>query len=178
MTEEWRPVPDGYGPYEVSSFGRVRNRAGHVLFQFVGTKGYPQAMLTRRRGERQVNTKVHRLVALAFLGPRPEGMTINHLDGVKTNNTASNLEYLTNAENIGHAVRMGRYAGWTRRPPRSGKKLAWEQVREIRRMVGSGETHSAAGLLFGVTRSTVGQIVNGKIWKEPPVDAAPQGETP
>lgn len=43
---------------------------------------------------------VHSLVAEAFLGPRPEGYDIDHIDGNKTNNTAENLRYVTHTENM------------------------------------------------------------------------------
>jgi hypothetical protein len=43
---------------------------------------------------------VHRLVGEAFLGPLQLGMDTNHKDGVKTNNRVTNLEYVTEGENI------------------------------------------------------------------------------
>jgi hypothetical protein len=53
--------------------------------------------------------RVHRLVALAWI-PNPHGLPeINHLDGVKANNDASNLEWCTTLENLQHARRMGLY---------------------------------------------------------------------
>jgi hypothetical protein len=50
--------------------------------------------------------RVHTMVALAFLGPRPDGLQINHIDGDCQNNAASNLEYCTASENMKHAVRL------------------------------------------------------------------------
>ena len=45
---------------------------------------------------------VHSLVAEAFLGPRPEGYDIDHINGDKTRNEASNLRYVTHTENMRH----------------------------------------------------------------------------
>lgn len=49
---------------------------------------------------------IHRLVAEAFLGKK-EGLDINHIDGDKTNNDLSNLEWCTRGENNRHAYRIG-----------------------------------------------------------------------
>jgi len=50
---------------------------------------------------------VHLLVAGAFLGPKPEGMEVNHLDGNKRNNRPENLEYTSRSGNMKHAVAAG-----------------------------------------------------------------------
>ena len=46
------------------------------------------------------NTSVHRMVAECYIGPCPEGMEVDHIDGDKTNNHISNLQYLTPEENL------------------------------------------------------------------------------
>ena len=57
--------------------------------------------------QRVVCRYVHHLVAEAFIGARPQGFQLNHLDGVKANNAAKNLEYTTPMQNIHHAIRLG-----------------------------------------------------------------------
>jgi hypothetical protein len=112
--EEWRAVVGFEGVYEVSSVGRVRRvllyrHKSNALPPARGTtlnrRGYPIVALSSA-GRRKLAT-VHSLVAEAFIGPRPEGMQINHIDGVKTNNAPSNLEYVSAAQNIRHAAAMG-----------------------------------------------------------------------
>ncbi len=56
--------------------------------------------------------RVHSLVAQYFIGPRPEGYQVNHIDGNKTNNHYSNLEYVTPMQNIRHSVETGLKASW------------------------------------------------------------------
>lgn len=114
---EWLDVTIADGKYsrryQVSSDGDVRAHPdariggmvpGKVLFQSKDDRGYPQVQLWMNCVP--LSVKVHRLVAEAFLGAREAGMTINHMDGDKTNNFVGNLEYVTNQENIRHAHRV------------------------------------------------------------------------
>jgi len=50
---------------------------------------------------------IHSIIAQHFLGTRPHKFTVNHKDGVKTNNRIENLEYLSNTDNVRHAFAMG-----------------------------------------------------------------------
>jgi len=56
-----------------------------------------------------VKRAIHRLVAAAFHGPRPDGQHIRHLDGNHLNNEASNLTYGTPSQNILDQVAHGRH---------------------------------------------------------------------
>jgi hypothetical protein len=53
---------------------------------------------------------VARLVAVTFLGVTPDGYTVNHIDGNRLNNAVSNLEWLSNGDNIRHVFQTGLYA--------------------------------------------------------------------
>lgn len=115
MTEQWRPIP-GYLGYEASSEGRVRSVRipgrkfrGRVLSQYVDHRGYLRT--TVHQGVNSyASLDVHTLVTLAFLGPRPNGMQVRHLDGDPLNNWATNLSYGTQAENNLDQVRHGTHA--------------------------------------------------------------------
>jgi len=115
MQEKWKDVVIDGGMYadryQVSNLGRVRahinakikgSKPGRILFQSEDDRGYKQVLIYYQR--RQHTVKVHRLVATSFLGPR-NGLTVNHIDGDKSNNCVSNLEYITNLENCRHAHR-------------------------------------------------------------------------
>ena len=55
---------------------------------------------------KRVTALAHRLVWRHFRGPIPEGLTINHKDGIKSRNQPDNLELATHSEQMLHAVRM------------------------------------------------------------------------
>lgn len=104
--ETWLPIPGYEGKYEVSDSGRVRNRRGYVLKpgNSGGRFGYPMVILSPRK-----KRYVHELVALAFIGPRPEGQVIRHLDGDRFNNVPPNLTYGTSSQNNYDTVEHGRH---------------------------------------------------------------------
>lgn len=107
--EDWRQVH--WAPrYWVSNHGRVCNATtDKVLTCARNNKGYYQAFL--RVDGRTQRPLLSRLVAEAFLGPCPDGLTVDHKDRNTANNHVSNLEYVTQAENTRRWVSMDRAAG-------------------------------------------------------------------
>jgi hypothetical protein len=133
--ERWRLVLKGY--YEVSSFGRVRRAkpgsrtwVGRLLKPGLAKNGsYYYVCVTVDRKWNRI--PVHILVAEAFLGPCPKGKEVNHDDGDKLNNYFRNLEYLTHAKNMQHAIDTGLRK--TACGEQSGSaKLTAKDVKEIR----------------------------------------------
>lgn len=86
--------------YEASSRGRIRNKnTGHMLIGVpLQGKGYLRVLIYRN-GKR-VDKTVHRVVWEAFNGPLQEGMSIDHIDEDKTNNSIENLRIMTPSENV------------------------------------------------------------------------------
>ncbi|MDK7147208.1 NUMOD4 motif-containing HNH endonuclease [Corynebacterium kroppenstedtii] len=117
--ERWRPVVDYEGIYEVSDQGRVRS-LDRIITQHDGMKRPMRGRILRQQvrddGHTQVvmkymgvaaTRKVHRLVAMAFLGPCPEGMEVCHNNGNPADNRLSNLRYGTRSENMYDRVKHG-----------------------------------------------------------------------
>jgi hypothetical protein len=104
---------------------------------------------------------VHVLVAEAFIGHRPPGMVVRHLDGNRKHNHVSNLAWGTPAENSADMVAHGNSS----RGERHGMvRLKESDVREIRLLIKSGATHLSIAGRFGVSKSTVSAIAVGRIW--------------
>jgi hypothetical protein len=98
--EEWRPIP-GFD-YEASSLGRIRNSTTkHVLSPGDNGRGYAIVNLAGARMR-----YVHRLVAVAFLGPCPGDCEVDHRNATKRDNRPGNLQYVTHDANVKlHALR-------------------------------------------------------------------------
>ena len=98
--ETWQQI-EGHENYEISNYGRVRNRAtGKMRSTHDDQRGYEQVNLYTN-GKKH-SCKVHRLVANAFI-PNPDNLPqINHIDGNKWNNCADNLEWCSQADNLTH----------------------------------------------------------------------------
>jgi hypothetical protein len=110
--EVWKDIPGFEGKYQVSNQGRVKSlryrgsSQEQILKQRLTVYGYYDVGLEKKR------YRVHRLVWEAFNGPIPEGMQINHIDEVKTNNALTNLSLMTPKENSNWGTRNERIAKW------------------------------------------------------------------
>lgn len=119
MTEEWRAVVGYEGLYEVSNQGQVRSvnrsrkgrydcsaRVRGQMLKPINQNGY--LLATLRKGGIQKHYRIHRLVADAFIpNENPERNRVNHIDGDKSNNNVTNLEWCTYRENAIHAINNG-----------------------------------------------------------------------
>lgn len=120
MVERWLPVPGYEGFYEVSDAGGVRSvardvrhwrggvqkRLGRAMTQTAERDGYRVVHLCRDGKPKML--KVHRLVALAFLGePESPDLIVCHRDGVPDHNTPTNLYWGTHTQNVADAFRHG-----------------------------------------------------------------------
>lgn len=163
--ERWRPVP-GFPGYHVSDHGRVwSDKTRRILRPGTNRHGYHHVILSHRG--RTTTHSVHVLVATAFIGPRPPGQEVNHLNGDPTNNRIQNLEYVSHRENALHAIRIGLYRRNGEDNPAA--KLTERDVRAIRSAAAEGGiTLRELALRYGVSVSAIRLIVNRKNWRHLP----------
>jgi NUMOD4 motif/HNH endonuclease len=174
--ERWRDIDGFDGVYQVSNLGRVRKvkRTGthgpRMMASRVGSRGYVTVSL-KPLTARQRPYLVHRLVAEAFHGAPPSPKhQCNHLDGNKTNNCTTNLEWVTCSQNHLHAHRkLGRTSV---SPGVKGSEhgcavLNEEAVREIRVALKQNPkpTHASLATAYDVSQWTIRDIAQGKSWK-------------
>ncbi len=160
MGETWVKVA-GFPAYEVSDLGRVRsfNKTGGTPYpecrartakvmklSLCSTSGYMRVTLCL--AGRREKIRVHKLVADAFLGPRPRGLEVCHRDGNASNNRLSNLRYATHKENGEDMVRHGH----TRRT------LTARSVRAIRNALAAGVLQRTLAARFGVHQTTISRV--------------------
>ncbi len=114
------PVKGYEGAYEVSNAGTVRSLPRTVVGKDGRVYPYPGKTLATNpnknveylqvslwRNNKGESFYVHRLVAEAFL-PNPGNLPeVNHIDGCRTHNHVSNLEWVTRQGNAQHAVNTG-----------------------------------------------------------------------
>lgn len=159
--EEWRDVPGFEGLYEVSSFGRIVSHHRGKIRILRPTKinsGYLQCELCK--GGKRYKRLVHRTVAATFYGPKPghpRKNPVHHRDGDRTNNRVDNLEWSTPAEN-----NRARMIG-----DNNPYKLSFDLADEMRALRAAGWTYKDLTAKYGVSKSTVSLVINGKIWVRP-----------
>jgi hypothetical protein len=108
--EIWKKIKE-FDNYEVSNYGNVRSinridnlgriKQGKKLKKTKNKQGYEYVTLIKNG--KKTNKTVHRLVAFTFLSNKNNNLVVNHIDGNKENNNISNLEIITQKQNIKHA---------------------------------------------------------------------------
>lgn len=163
IKEIWKQIPD-YSNYSVSENGKIRNdKTGQMLNPFDRNgKGYLAVRLPSIDGVIK-NLFVHVLVMSAFIGPRPDGLVVNHKDNNPSNNNVDNLHYCTQGYNISYAFKQGRrsLAG----EKNNSSKLKESQVLEIRKLRKDGEKIKKISEMYSVGQSVISHICTKRYWK-------------
>ena len=147
-------------PIEVSNLGNIRHIHTHQLkAQHLNQDGYSCC-----NGASPTTQRVNRIVADAFI-PNPENKTtVNHINGIKTDNRVENLEWATRSEQMQHAYKLG-----LKKPVvKQNQVLTDEQAAEIKRLyVPRSKEFGMLALAekYGVSSCTIKRCVTGKTYK-------------
>lgn len=115
-----------------------------------------------RRGT-DLSTPAHRLVWHCLVGPIPDGLCINHKNGIRDDNRPANLEVVTYSENNAHAYRV---LGHKRPLAGPNSKLSPSLAAEIRALRADGKPRREVAVAFGVSETTVKNITSNRTWRE------------
>lgn len=165
--------------YEVSSCGRIfslprrvyvnrgrgyyYNLVGRELARCTSNSGYTSVGLSEE-AQRFYQGLVHRMVAYTFLGVPAEGYDhVNHVDGDKSNNCVSNLEWVSRSQNMNHSFDNGLS---DLGEDHKSSKYKEGVIAAVYRLAKEGRlSQDEIGNLYGMPQTVVSQIKNKRIWR-------------
>lgn len=166
--EIWLPVKEYEGLYEVSNKGRIKvlERQTNVRY---GTSIRKEKLIKPslnkvvnylyiglHKNGKYTNSRIHRLVAEAFI-PNPENKKeVNHINGDKLNNSVENLEWNTPLENTRNAFKNGHNS--------KRIKLNFKKIKEIKELSEKGMKNSEIAKIYGVQRKSIWRVVTNQAW--------------
>ena len=173
--EIWKDVVGYEGLYQVSNKGNARS-LDRVIFNKNGvpkiTKGV-NLKLKNRQGYLFIDTyinlksktsRIHRLIAKAFIPNPLNKEAVNHINGIKTDNRVENLEWCTAKENAIHSVRTGLTK--TIGEGAYSAKLKREDVLQIRKLSSDGMSAPKIAEKIGIIKPCqINSIIRGEAWK-------------
>ena len=130
-------------------------RKGTFLSPYRDKKNGYLEVARKVAGGKRIKERVHRLVGMAFVDGYKEGLTINHIDGDKSNNRTDNLEWVSLAENTKHQWGMGLAKAGT-------PKLTSKQVVYMRRLYRQGIPGHTIDIIAGVTPGYTQMLCKGQ----------------
>ena len=172
----WRPVVGFEAMFSVSDEGEIartslswhgkrRRPIWRLLRPDLKPNGY-LAIYLQVEGKKRKRCYVHRLVFEAFRSAIPDGLEINHINGNPSDNRLKNLELITRSEKMKHRYReMEPSRNRSKGADHYKAKLTVDDVHRVLAMAKEGITHKAIAAQFGIGRTAITSLVNGKSWK-------------
>jgi hypothetical protein len=175
--EVWKDIEGYEGLYQVSSLGNVKSLGRRKSVAEKGgyyNLGDINLRLGNRRGYKSVTLckdgipkpfAVHRLVAFAFLENKENKKTVNHINGIKSDNRVDNLEWVSQSEQQIHAIKIGlRYKAIGEQSNFS--KFKSEDIIKIREMYSTGLfSCEELSKKFNTSKNNINSIIHSYTWK-------------
>lgn len=164
QNEIWVALPHKIG-YEISNTGLVRSKFKTII-ALPDKRGYLRISLWTEKGCRKFS--VHKLMAETFLGERPHGHVVRHLDGNNSNNNILNIAYGTRAQNEKDKIFHGTALQGIKHPK---SKLTDDHIKEIREAFDKENSNNLIKIFaekYSVSSATIRNIVLRKRWKHLP----------
>ncbi len=182
QNEVWKDIPNFEGYYQASTMGRIRSldreiekrdgrggidryvRLGKIFnLKYKKNRRYTSVRLSK---DGKTNSyAVHRIIAITFINNSENKPQANHINGIKSDNRVENLSWMTNSENVNHAIETG-LNNSVRGESHGSCKFKNEDITNMRNMYKTGNyTYKQIGLLFNATVARVSEIIRRKTWK-------------
>lgn len=167
IPEEWRVIPQ-FQDYEASSRGRIRSREREIVYSNGRKRTYKSKILSPGesvgylfvnvcKAGKSKSVKVHNLIAMAFLGEKPDKFDVCHINGNRKDNRVSNLEYGSRSKNNLDGYRIRGYIN-------KNQKLSPDAAEEIRQKLSSGISQRNLAREYKVCKSTIAAIKDNKLY--------------
>lgn len=167
--EIWKPVFGLEQLYAVSNNGQAKAlqkrdgngniRKERMLILSTTKDGYKVMHFFVNGKSKHIN--FHRIVYETFNETKiPEGMEVNHKNGIRNDNRPENLELLSHADNVKYSkdVLKANYATY------GGAKLTPEQRKQAKEMRANGMTFAEIGKVFSVSKTCIRHLIIGFTW--------------
>jgi hypothetical protein len=162
LAEEWVDVPKYESYYQISNYGNFakKTKDGRIIRKLNSATPYLSVSCKDIDGTGQKSIYIHKLVAKVFIGDRPDGMIIRHLDGNKYNNKVTNLSYGTPEQNYLDLIKHKTHKG-----SNNGRSILNENSAfAIRFLVENRVTRQLLAKAFNVSEGCIDAVVTKRNW--------------
>lgn len=163
IDETWKDIPGYENLYQISDQGRVKSlKFGKekVLKPGLGSDGYCQVQLFKN-GEMK-NFRVHRLVSLVFI-PNPDNKPfVDHINGIKNDNSVKNLRWCTHKENMNFPLVRKNISQSQINNPKKSKAILQIDI-NTREVINEFPSIRGVERQLGIASTNISKCCNGKL---------------